>query len=312
MKEARYYEIAGSGYVRCLLCPHRCQLAEGRTGLCRTRTARGGKLWADGFGIVSSAALDPIEKKPLKMYKPGSIILSVGGWGCNMRCRFCQNADISQYGPAARLEEADAASGESRESDESGKSDPNADYVTPEMLAAASEAQAGRCGNIGVAFTYNEPFVNIEYLLETAPRIKAQGQDVVLVTNGLVEQKPLMDLLPYVDAMNIDLKAFSEVFYARHGGEIAAVKATIAAAAARCHVEVTTLVIPGENDDLEEMEALMEWLGSIDRDIPLHLTRFFPRYKMEGNDILPTPVETLRRLENRAKIHLRHVFLGNV
>ena len=289
MKEALYYENDG-GYIRCCLCPHKCELAQGKTGRCRIRRHEDGKLIAAGYGRVSALGLDPIEKKPLRHFYPGSWILSLGGYGCNMRCSFCQNDSISQntaptdfYGPEAK------------------------DFYTPyEVLRQACD----RPQNIGVAFTYNEPLINIEYILDTAPLLRERGHKVVLVTNGLICAGPLADLLPLVDALNIDVKGFNEAFYKKLGGDIATVKHTVKTAAARCHVEVTALVVPGENDASGEMEALTDWLAGLNTGIPLHLSRFFPRYRMA--DKPPTPPETLNALAAIARRRLLHVYIGNL
>lgn len=287
MMEARYYERApgGVGSVRCLLCPHGCLVADGGQGRCLARAGRGGRLVAESYGRVAGLALDPVEKKPLRRYCPGRTVLSVGSYGCNMRCAFCQNYAVS----TARA--------------------PTESMPAERLLAIAREA-AGTAGNIGIAFTYNEPLVGIEYVLDCAALFKEAGLRVVLVTNGLVNDAVLDDLLPWVDAMNIDLKSFDEDFYARHGGVLAPVKNTIIRAAQRCHVEVTTLIVPGGNDDPERMEEQAAWLAGLSPDIPLHLSRFFPRHRMQ--DRAPTPLRTLAQLEGIARAHLRHVYLGNV
>ena len=270
----------------CGVCPHACRLEEGRTGFCGARSNRGGKIVCDSYGRVTSIALDPVEKKPLRRFHPGGRILSVGSYGCNLRCPFCQNHDIST------AKQADV---------------PTA-YLTPELLAEKALALKSR-GNIGLAFTYNEPLIGPEYVLDCAKLNRKNGLVNAAVTNGYVGVETLRGLLPFLDAMNIDLKGFTPEFYRRIGGGLEEVKRTIALAAEACHVEVTTLVVPGENDSPEETERLSAWLAGIDPGIPLHVSRFFPRYKM--TDRGPTPVETVYSLAAVARRNLRYVYEGN-
>lgn len=270
----------------CGVCPHACALEEGQTGFCGARANRNGAVVCENYGRLTAVALDPIEKKPLRRFHPGSRILSVGSYGCNLRCPFCQNHDISM----AKRETADAA------------------YVSPEALAKKALELKDR-GNIGLAFTYNEPLISPEYVRDCAVLNRKNGLWNVAVTNGYVGEATLRELLPLLDAMNIDLKSFSEEFYRKIGGGLEDVRRTIAVAARECHVEVTTLVIPGENDSPQEMERLSAWLAGVDPEIPLHVTRFFPRYKM--TDRGPTPVETVYSLAETARRHLRFVYEGN-
>jgi pyruvate formate lyase activating enzyme len=181
--------------------------------------------------------------------------------------------------------------------------------VSPEELVKKAQEFIPR-GNIGIAYTYNEPLIGYEFVRDCAALAHEKGLVNVLVTNGYVCEKPLVDILPLIDAMNIDLKGFTEAFYKKLSGSLETVKNTISVASKACHVEVTTLVIPGENDSEEEMEALSSWLGAVDQDIPLHLSRFFPRYKYAGRQ--PTPRETLLHLRDVAQKHLKYVFLGNI
>jgi pyruvate formate lyase activating enzyme len=269
----------------CPLCPHHCALEEGQTGLCRARTNKGGAVVCSNYGQLTALALDPIEKKPLARFFPGKYILSAGSYGCNMRCPFCQNADISMADGRAETV-----------------------TVTPEALTEKALALLPR-GNIGLAFTYNEPLVSYEYVRDCAVLAKEKGLKVVLVTNGMICSEPLSALLPTIDAMNIDLKGFTARFYNMAGGDLETVKQTISLSAPSCHVEVTTLVIPGENDADAEMEAEAAWLAGLDPGIPLHISRFFPRYKML--DRAPTPLETIRRLCETARRHLQYVYAGN-
>ena len=272
--------------ARCELCFHHCALNEGQTGLCRARACQDGKIVSLNYGKLTSLALDPIEKKPLRRFHPGSLILSVGSFGCNLRCPFCQNHEISMAGDSGI---------------------PTVE-VSPEQLAAQA-AELVPHGNIGVAYTYNEPLIGYEYVRDCAALVHEQGMVNVLVTNGTVEEEPWRALLPLIDAANIDLKGFTPAWYRRLGGDLETVKRSIALAAERCHVEVTTLLIPGENDSEEEIRELARWLASISPEIPLHLSRFFPQYQMV--DRLPMPVEQVYRLAEAARGYLSYVYTGN-
>ncbi|QSQ08280.1 Pyruvate formate-lyase 1-activating enzyme [Koleobacter methoxysyntrophicus] len=283
MKEALFWETAEDGRVKCFLCPHNCLISEGKSGFCRQRKNVKGKLYTLNYGRVSSYGVDPIEKKPLYHFYPGSLIFSLGTLGCNFRCRFCQNWQIAQVedGPAVG--------------------------ITPER---AAELARSFKGNIGIAYTYSEPLIWYEYVLETARLAKQKGLKNVLVTNGFVNEKPLKDLLPYIDAMNIDVKGFTREFYKEYiKGDLSPVIETVERASKECHVEITTLLIPGLNDSEEDIRALSRWLGSLKRDIPLHLTRYFPNYKM---DLPPTPVETMKKAREIAAAELDYVYLGNI
>ncbi len=270
----------------CEVCMHHCRLKPGQWGICRARKNENGTIICKNYGKVSSLALDPIEKKPLKLFYPGSRILSVGSFGCNLRCPFCQNYEISMTGP----EEGEDC------------------QLSPQELAEKA-MMCRSSGNIGVAFTYNEPLVGWEYVLDTARIVKRQGMKNVLVTNGTASLEILERLLPYVDAMNIDLKGFREEVYRRLGGSLAVTKEFIIRAAESCHVELTTLIVPGENDRMEDMEEEASWIASVGKEIPLHVTRFFPRYHMQ--DRPATEVEEVRRLAEAAEKYLKHVFMGN-
>ena len=272
--------------TRCELCFHHCVLDVGQIGLCRARACQDGKIVSLNYGKLTSLALDPIEKKPLRRFHPGSLILSVGSFGCNMRCPFCQNHEISMAGDSGI---------------------PTVE-VSPEQLAAQA-AELVPHGSIGVAYTYNEPLTGYEYVRDCAALVHEQGMVNVLVTNGTVEEEPWRALLPLIDASNIDLKGFTPAWYRQLGGNLETVKRSIALAAERCHVEVTTLLIPGENDSEEEIRELARWLASISPEIPLHLSRFFPQYQMV--DRLPTPVEQVYRLSEAAQEYLSHVYTGN-
>lgn len=271
--------------VRCALCPHHCLLEEGQTGLCRARACRKGQVLPLNYGRITSLALDPIEKKPLRRFHPGSWILSVGSFGCNLRCPFCQNAAISMAG-----------------------ADTLTRSMSPDELVQQADALRSQ-GNIGLAYTYNEPLVGYEFVRDCAQQAHGRQLLNVLVTNGMIEEKPWRELLPWIDAANIDLKGFTDTWYRRLGGDLETVKRSITIAAEACHVEVTTLLVPGENDSTEEIRSLSEWLAELDPDIPLHLSRFFPRYRM--TDRPPTPVETVYRLAEEARKALRFVYTGN-
>ena len=252
----------------CDLCFHRCALAEGQTGLCRARASRGGQIVPLNYGRLTALALDPIEKKPLRRFHPGSMILSAGSFGCNLHCPFCQNAEIAAAGAESFTREC-----------------------SPEQLVQTALDLRAR-GNIGVAYTYNEPLVGYEYVRDCAGLVHRAGMVNVLVTNGTIEAKPWQALLPLLDAVNIDLKGFTQGWYRTLGGDLETVKRSIILAASSCHVEVTTLIVPGENDSEDEMRALSAWLSSISPDIPLHVSRFFPRHHMQ--DRPPTPVSTVQ------------------
>jgi len=272
--------------VSCGICPHRCNLKEGQTGLCRARSNRGGQIRCDNYGLVTSLALDPIEKKPLHRFFPGSTILSVGSFGCNMHCPFCQNFEIS-------MADIDTSA---------------YTLISPEKLISQAVSMKSK-DNIGVAFTYNEPFVGYEYVYDSSALAHKNDLKTVLVTNGYVNEEPLLRLLPYIDAMNIDLKTFSADYYRRLGGNLEDVKRTILLSSFTCHVEVTTLIVPGENDTDEEMRSLSAWLASVDPDIPLHISRFFPRYKML--DRPATKTKTVYHLAGIAREALHFVYEGN-
>lgn len=270
----------------CQVCMHHCKLKPGQWGICRARKNEAGNIVCANYGQVSSLALDPIEKKPLNRFFPGSKILSVGSFGCNLRCPFCQNSEISMIKPEMSKDH----------------------YLLPAELADIA-LQCREKGNIGVAFTYNEPLVGWEYVLDTARLVKEEGMKNVLVTNGTAALETLERLLPYIDAMNIDLKGFREEYYRKLGGSLAVVKEFIQRAAADCHVELTTLIVPGENDNTSEMEEEARWIASIDSGIPLHVSRFFPRYKMQ--DRPATDVANVYALADAARKYLKYVYTGN-
>lgn len=283
-REAMFYSRKENGIIICELCPHRCHIGEEKLGICRTRSADSGKLNALNYGEVSALSIDPIEKKPLYHYKPGSSILSAGSYGCNFRCGFCQNYHISMSNPETR-------------------------FMAPEEIINIAVATKSK-GNIGIAFTYNEPSTWYEYVYDIALEAKKYDLDIILVTNGFIRLEPIKELLPYIDAMNIDLKAFNNEFYQRVcGGNLEDVKRVIEEANSKCHVEITTLLINGYNDSFDEVEELSRWISSINRDMPLHLTRYFPSYKF---DVPATPVSTILNSVEVSRKYLNYVYPGNL
>ena len=281
--------------VVCAVCPHHCAIPEGGMGKCRARGTRDGKNVPLLYGIMSSVALDPIEKKPLRRFYPGSSILSVGSFGCNLNCPFCQNWEISMSDGSEALRGKEAEH-----------------YLAPDVLADMAERLRGR-GNIGVAFTYNEPTICWEYILDTAPLLREKKLKTVLVTNGCVEDQIAERLLPFADALNIDLKCFdAETYRKTLGGDLETVKRFIGKASSRCHVELTTLIVPGLNDSEAEMRSLTGWVASLPggEEIPLHITRFFPRYRM--TDRAATERKTVLRLTEIAGEKLKFVYPGNM
>jgi pyruvate formate lyase activating enzyme len=270
----------------CNICPHHCSIPDGGTGFCRARGNVNGSITAINYGRITSIALDPIEKKPLKKFHPGSYILSVGSFGCNLRCPFCQNHEISMM-------DSDHA---------------DVQTLLPDELVNLALSLRTQ-DNIGIAYTYNEPLIGYEYVRDCAQLAHKKDLKNIVVTNGYICAEPLMRLLPDIDAMNIDLKAFSEQFYENICGDLETVKHTIELAAAQCHVEVTTLIIPQENDSEYEIRSLSQWLASVRSDIPLHLSRFFPHYRMMDKDI--TKADELRKLASIARESLQYVYIGN-
>ena len=280
--------------TECGVCFRHCKLREGQIGFCGGRIARDGRTEAYHYGRISSLALDPIEKKPLNRFFPGSRILSVGSFGCNLRCPFCQNHEISWSEEAKRFALT-------------------AQTASPEELVSIAKETRSR-GNIGVAFTYNEPLIGYEFVRDTAKLLKADGMKAVMVTNGTAGLAVWDELKPYIDAMNIDLKGFTDRYYEQVlGGNRRQVLAFIEAAVKTCHVELTTLIVPGENDGEEEMRALSQWVSRLQNPdgtgVPLHISRFFPRFHMQ--DRSATPVRTVYRLADVAREELAFVYTGN-
>ncbi|MBR0379229.1 MAG: AmmeMemoRadiSam system radical SAM enzyme [Mogibacterium sp.] len=284
--------------AKCDVCFRHCYIPEGGTGFCGARTCEGGIVKAANYGRVTSLALDPVEKKPLARFHPGSMIVSAGSYGCNLRCPFCQNNSISW-------------------SDEAFSLAGRIPYISPEELAATAKAAVPK-GNIGVAFTYNEPLTGYEYVKDTAKLVHGQGLLNVMVTNGTAELSVLEELAPHIDAMNIDLKGFTESYYRDLlGGDLGMVKDFIREAVKICHVELTTLIIPGENDSEDEMREMTSWIAglrgakgdTIGKEIPLHISRFFPQFHM--TDRRATDVRRIYRLADVAREKLEYVYTGN-
>ena len=282
--QARWWHIE-NGLVRCDLCPHGCLLGPGVTGLCGVRQAssNGRVLLSLNAGFAASIHIDPVEKKPLYHWHPGTQILSIGTIGCNLRCPFCQNWELARWDPSVELQP-----------------------ITPRGLLETAE----RAGSRAVAFTYNEPTVWFEFLSEAAPLLKKDGYDVVLVTNGTINPGPLKEILPFVSAANVDLKAFSEEGYKKLGGFLEPVLETIRVLKdAGVHVELTHLLVPGFNIDTVAFEAMINWICEVDAGIPLHLSRYFPRWKWVEPATELSLMEEFRGIASRK---LPFVYMGNV
>ena len=282
----------------CKVCFRHCNIGEGTLGFCGARICREGEVTADNYGRITSLALDPIEKKPLNRFHPGSLVVSVGSYGCNLRCPFCQNSEISWSDEALRLRD-------------------KAEYLAPEDLADIAARYRNR-GNIGLAFTYNEPLIGYEYVRDAARLVHERGMKNVLVTNGTASLDVLEELLPYIDAMNIDLKGFADHYYSDVlGGDRQMVMDFIERAVKGCHVELTTLIVPSENDNEEEIREMTGWIAGLKNaegekvgaEIPLHVSRFFPRFRMTDRDA--TAVKKVYRLADTARERLKYVYTGN-
>lgn len=284
--QARYYKLLPNQKIQCELCPQACQIPVNQTGFCNVRQHKDGTLLTANYGLVSTIALDPIEKKPLYHFFPGSSILSVGTIGCNLACEFCQNWQISRK-----------AKGPTRP-------------VSPNELCSLAAQTHRDKGNIGLAYTYSEPAVWFEFLMDTMPLVRDAGLQNVLVTNAVLRAKPWRELLRYTDAANIDLKGFTPEYYRRYcHGQLQPVLDNIQSAVGRIHVELTTLIIPGANDGPEQLESMARWIATLDPEIPWHLSRYFPNYRMRQP---ATPLETMVMAGEIAKCHLKYVYLGNL
>lgn len=279
--ECMYYDKEKNNTVKCHLCPHNCTIKEGSIGICRVRKNIGGTLISLNYGKHTSYAYDPIEKKPLYHFYPGRDIFSIGSFGCNFGCDFCQNWEIAHE-----------------------------ESLTMEMDDGDLLLLGQSKGSIGLAYTYNEPTISYEYIYHISKLAKKHGLKNVLITNGFISPEPLKEILPYIDAMNIDLKSMDYDFYREIcKGRLEPVLNTIEIAKKHTHVEITTLIIEGENSKEEEMEALAQWIGNIDEATPLHISKYFPNYKMK----LPeTKYEVLVKAKEIAKKYLDYVYIGNV
>ena len=276
--------------AKCEVCFRHCEIEEGGRGFCKVRTCKDGVIKPVNYGRITSLALDPIEKKPLARFKPGSRILSVGSFGCNLRCPFCQNHEISWSDFAYTFEK-------------------NSEYLSPEELCRIALEYRDK-GNIGVAFTYNEPLIDYEYIIDSAKLIHENDMSVVLVSNGTADVSIAKKLKPYVDAMNVDLKGFTKKFYRDVlKGDLDCVKAFIEEAVKYAHVELTTLIVPGENDSEGEMREISSYIAGLSDEIPLHISRFFPQFHM--TDRPATDVKLIYRLADVAREKLKYVYTGN-
>ncbi len=286
--EAQWYFPLNDETLQCRLCPHNCILKEGKSGICRVRFNQEGKLLTQVYGFVSAINFDPIEKKPLYHFYPGSTILSIGTYGCNLRCFFCQNCGISQTAAEPEL--------------------PRSNYTPDQIIQMALK----RPGNIGIAFTYNEPVIWYEYMYDIARLAKKAGLKTVMVTNGFVNKEPLEALLEYIDAFSVDLKAFNEEFYAKvTSSQLEPVKQTLKQISlAGKHLEVVNLVIPGLNDNETAFSAMAKWIATeLGRETVLHISRYFPNYKLTTE---ATPVSSIRNLKRLAEKELSYVYTGNM
>lgn len=282
--KARHWHRQANGVVQCDLCPHHCRIKAGGTGRCRVRRVEGEALVAAGYGLLSAANMDPIEKKPLYHFRPGTQIFSVGAWGCNLRCSFCQNWQISQ-----QVKEGCRA-------------------ASPERVVA----QAVGMGSQGIAYTYNEPLVGFEFVVDCAELAASEGLSNVLVTNGFIERGPAAEVLGLSDALNVDIKSMDEDFYRRQctGRLRPVLEFAVQAREAGCHVEVTNLLIPGLNDTEEKVARLALWVAEkLGRQTPLHLSAYHPDYRLE---VPGTPLGALERAYAVCSDELDYVYLGNV
>ena len=281
LKEAMFYEKKEDETVQCHLCPHDCVIQEDKRGICRVRVNHNGTLYTENYGQISSMGVDPIEKKPLYHFYPSEGILSLGTYGCNFKCKFCQNFRISQQHP-------------------------NTTFQSPEDIIK----QAKNRDIMGIAYTYSEPMVWYEFVYETAIKAHEAGLKNVLVTNGFIQQKPLKKLTKYIDAANIDLKSFHNDFYKKIcGGTLEPVLETIKYMYDKTHIELTTLIVTNQNDGLEELEEIFKWIKDLSPDIPLHLSRYFPNYQMEEPQ---TPKKKMEEAYQIAKKYLNYVYIGNM
>ena len=281
-RPAPQYTSTHEAQVVCTLCAHTCRILPGESGICQVRVNRDGVADIPYYARVSAMHVDPVEKKPLYHFHPGCRLLSVGFLGCNFRCPFCQNYSISQSTRAQTRQ------------------------VLPRELPELTRS----AGALGVAYTYNEPTIHFEYLMEAAERVHDAGLANVVVTNGHLTPKPARALLDRMDAANVDLKSFNPLFYERElYGKLDAVKHFLELAAERTALEVTTLLIPGKNDSDDEVAAMASFIAGLSPDIPYHLSGYYPTYRY---DIPPTSVGSVTQASGVARRYLHHVYTGNV
>ncbi len=287
MYPALFFRSREDSKVQCQLCPHYCILKTDQYGKCHVRVNRDGKLVTENFGVLSAVATDPLEKKPLYHFYPGRSILSIGSYGCNMSCDFCQNSEISQVCQGILA---------------------NSPFRDPGDLVQKAELHRD---NIGLAYTYNEPVIFYEFMLECARQVRERGMKNVMVTNGYINREPLEMLLPLMDALNVDLKAFSNRFYVRRtGSRLQPVLDTISRIVSNgTHLELTFLIIPGYNDNDQEWKEMISWISDhCGTDTILHVSRYFPRHRMNNP---PTPLKTIERFVAMAREKIRYVYPGN-
>jgi pyruvate formate lyase activating enzyme len=285
LHEALYY-VKKEHAVQCQLCPQFCRLKAGEIGLCGVRREEDGKLYTLNYGLCAAMAMDPIEKKPLYHFYPGRDVLSVGTVGCNLSCGFCQNWHLARSAPGVETT-----------------------HLSPVELAAMLDHYE-KHNPIGVAYTYSEPGMWYEYVLETAKEVRCRGYKNVLVTNGFLNKEPLSELLPYIDAFNIDVKSFQDAYYRDHcAGRLEPVLRYVEMAAAASHVELTYLVVPTLNDSVEDIRRFADWVAAINPAIPVHFSRYYPQHKFT---LPPTPVSVMENVRDLAMEKLHHVYLGNL
>ncbi|HEX2921206.1 MAG TPA: AmmeMemoRadiSam system radical SAM enzyme [Bacteroidales bacterium] len=272
--------------IECTLCPHFCKVSPGKTGICGVRKNTGNGIELITYSQISGFSLDHVEKKPLYHYFPGYYVFSIGSYGCNMRCDFCQNYSISQVVPEQSVK-----------------------TLSPSEIVSLALKEKN---NIGIAFTYNEPTISFEFIRDVAVEAKTEGLKTVLVSNGYVNREPLSEIIGFIDAFNIDLKAFNNASYRKlTGGDLLPVLNSLTQiTASGKHLEITSLIIPGYNDGPEEMISQVEWISAeLGQNIPLHLSRYYPMYKR--NDPV-TPFDTIEKLFRIAAESLNYVYIGNI
>jgi pyruvate formate lyase activating enzyme len=280
MKEAMYYKVK-EDYIHCYLCPHHCKIQEGNVGICGVRKVINNTLYTLNYGKISVIHIDPIEKKPIVNWNPGTEILSFGTFGCNFKCGYCQNYKISMEKPWTR-------------------------EISPEEIVE----EAIEKGVPSIAYTYNEPTIFYEMMWDVAVLAKKRGLNNVMVTNGFIEKEPFLQIVEYMDAVNIDLKTYSDDTYKLLGGKtLEKILETIEIATSKTHVEISLLIVPGISDEIDKIEGLFQRLSNIDEDLTLHIARYFPMYKYNEN---PTDIKALIEIQNKATEYFKHVYLGNV